>query len=67
MAKVKAIMIFHDLVDEKLRQQGDVFECSQERADMLNEKALVEILESDKKVVKEEPSENKAIKPSKLK
>ena len=67
MAKVKAVMIFHDLVDEKLRQQGDIFECSQERADMLNEKGLVEVLEADKKVSKVEPTENKAIKPSKTK
>ena len=67
MAKVKAVMIFHDLVDEKLRQQGDIFECSQERADMLNERGLVEVLEADKKVAKVEPTENKAIKPSKTK
>lgn len=64
MAKVKAIMIFHDLVEEKLRSQGEEFECTQARADVLNEKGLVVVLEADKVVEKIEPTKNKAVKPS---
>lgn len=67
MAKVKAKVIFHDLVEEKLRQAGDEFECTQDRADSLNEKGLIFIIEADKKQAKVEPTENKAIKPSKTK
>ena len=67
MAKVKTIVVFHDLVDETLRQIGDVFECSQERADVLNQKGLVQILESEKKEAKIAPTENKVVKPNKTK
>lgn len=68
MAKVKAVMIFHDLMEEKLRKQGEEFECTQARADVLNEKGLVVVLEADQiEHPKEVPAKNKAIKPSSTK
>lgn len=48
MAKVQAIKTFADKEVTKTRVDGDVWECSQERADFLNNKNLVNILESDK-------------------
>lgn len=48
MAKVQAIKTFADKEVTKTRVDGDVWECSQERADFLNGKNLVNILETDK-------------------
>jgi hypothetical protein len=45
MAKVKVLSIFHDLETNALRSAGDVFECTDARADVLNGKKLVAILE----------------------
>lgn len=59
MAKVKVLSIFHDLETNALRNAGDIFECSDVRADVLNGKKLVEILEKD--VVR--PEKDKADKP----
>lgn len=59
MAKVRVISVFHDLETNDLRQGGDIFECSNQRADALNAKKLVEILELDKKI---EPESDKSDK-----
>lgn len=67
MAKVKTIVVFHDLVDETLRQVGDIFECTQERANVLNEKGLVQVIEAEKKEAKIAPTETKVVKPNKTK
>lgn len=48
MAKVQAIKIFADKEVTKTRTDGEIWECSQERADFLNSKNLVNILETDK-------------------
>jgi hypothetical protein len=45
MAKVKVLSIFHDLETNALRQAGDIFECSDARADILNGNKLVAVLE----------------------
>lgn len=47
MAKVKVLSIFHDLETNALRNAGDIFECTDARADSLNAKKLVEVLEKD--------------------
>jgi hypothetical protein len=60
MAKVKVITIFHDLETNLLRQVGDEFECLDARADVLNQKNLVQILEKDSPV---KAKEDKAEKP----
>jgi len=64
MAKVKVKSVFHDLLENKLRAEGDVFECTNERANALNEKNLVDVLELDKQV---EETRSKDIKPSHIK
>lgn len=66
MAKVKVKMLFHDLLENKLRNQGEEFECSDIRADELNGKGLISILSTDKstKVDSITPSQDKAIKPT---
>jgi hypothetical protein len=61
MAKVKCIVLFHDLVDNVIRNVGDEWECEKSRADVLNERALVHIISIDEVVT---PSENKVLKPS---
>lgn len=61
MAKVKVKSIFHDIQESKLRQAGDIFECSNDRADVLNNRGLVHVLERDE-VIK--PEKDKADKPS---
>lgn len=48
MAKVQAIKFFGDIEATKNRVDGEIWECSQQRADILNAKNLVIILESDK-------------------
>lgn len=60
MAKVQVISVFHDLETNDLRNTGDIFECSDVRADLLNEKRLVVILEKDAPT---KPKEDKAEKP----
>jgi hypothetical protein len=60
MAKVKVLSVFHDLETNALRSGGDVFECSNERADALNQKNLVEVLEKDSPI---KAKEDKAEKP----
>lgn len=60
MAKVKVLSIFHDLETNALRNAGDVFECTDARADVLNGKKLVAILEKDSPI---KPKEDKAEKP----
>lgn len=66
MAKVKVKMLFHDLIENKLRNQGEEFDCSDIRANELNDKGLVSILSLDKsaKVESVTPLEDKAIKPT---
>jgi hypothetical protein len=60
MAKVKVLSIFHDLDTNALRQAGDIFECTDTRADALNEKNLVQIIEKDSPI---KAKEDKAEKP----
>lgn len=60
MAKVKVLSIFHDLETNSLRSAGDIFECTDARADVLNGKKLVAILEKDSPI---KPKEDKAEKP----
>lgn len=66
MAKVKVKMLFHDLIENKLRNQGEEFYCSDDRANELNEKGLISILSLDKsaKVESVTPLEDKAVKPT---
>lgn len=47
MAKVQVLTIFHDLETNSLRNAGDIFECTDARADVLNGKKLAVILEKD--------------------
>ena len=61
MAKVKVKTIFHDLDTNKLRNQGDEFECSNERANYLNGRNLVSVISLDE-VVKHE--KDKSEKPT---
>jgi hypothetical protein len=60
MAKVKVLSIFHDLETNALRQAGDIFECSDARADVLNSKKLVEVLEKSSPI---KPEKDKSEKP----
>lgn len=60
MAKVKVLSIFHDLETNALRNAGDIFECSDARADVLNGKKLVEVLSKDSPI---KAKEDKAEKP----
>jgi hypothetical protein len=60
MAKVKVLTIFHDLETNALRQAGDIFECSDARADVLNSKKLVEVLEKSAPI---KADKDKADKP----
>lgn len=66
MAKVIVKTLFHDLQGNKLRNQGEEFECSDERANELNSKGLISILSLDKvaKVESVTPTEDKAVKAS---
>lgn len=66
MAKVIVKTLFHDLQDNKLRNAGEEFNCSDERANELNGKGLVSILSLDKqaKVESINPTEDKAVKAS---
>ena len=61
MAKVKVKSIFHDIEENKLRQAGDIFECTNVRADVLNNRGLVFVLEKDEEV---KPEKDKADKPT---
>lgn len=66
MAKVKAIKLFSDIEETLVRQDGDVWECSNERADYLNSKNLVIILETDKLAdVRNEESASESVKTKK--
>jgi hypothetical protein len=47
MAKVQVLTIFRDLETNSLHNAGDIFECTDARADVLNGKRLVIILEKD--------------------
>lgn len=60
MVKVKCIVMFHDLVENVMRNPGEEFSCEKERGDMLNARNLVHIVQIEE-VVK--PEENKAEKP----
>lgn len=60
MAKVKVLSIFHDLETNMLRQPGDILECTNARADVLNQKNLAEIIQKDSEV---KPKEDKSEKP----
>lgn len=61
MAKVKVLTIFHDLETNALRNAGDVFECSDARADILNQKKLVSIISKDIAVKAEKDKADKPI------
>jgi hypothetical protein len=61
MAKVKVLSIFHDLETNALRQAGDIFECSDARADVLNNKKLVEVLEKSAPVKAEKDKADKPV------
>jgi hypothetical protein len=60
MAKVQVLTIFHDLETNSLRNAGDIFECTDARADVLNGKKLAVILEKDVTIKAEK---DKAEKP----
>jgi hypothetical protein len=66
MAKVIVKILFHDLQENKLRNQGEEFECSDVRANELNSKGLVAIVSLDKNIKVESvtPTEDKAVKAS---
>ena len=51
MVKVKALINFKDLEKNVSRLVGDIFECSEERADFLLSKKAVEIVEEAKEDV----------------
>ena len=69
--KVKAIISFNDLEENKHRNIGDVFECSQERCDYLLKHNAIEIVKEPKEekveeeVKIEEPKKSKKKKSSK--
>lgn len=66
MAKVVVKILFHDLLENKLRSQGEEFDCSDARASELNDKGLVSVLSLDKqaKVDSITPTEDKSVKAS---
>jgi hypothetical protein len=69
--KVRAIISFNDLEENKHRNIGDEFECSKERADYLLKHNAIEIIEEPKEekveeeVKIEEPKKSKKKKSSK--
>jgi hypothetical protein len=60
MVTVKCITMFHDLVEDVMRNPGEEWSCDKERGDMLNARSLVNIIADDEVV---QPEENKAVKP----
>ena len=53
-------MLFHDLVENVMRNPGDEWKCEKERGDLLNARNFVQIIADDDVV---QPAENKVLKP----
>ena len=60
MVTVKCILLFHDLVENTMRNPGDEWKCEKERGDLLNARNFVQIIADDEVV---QPAENKVLKP----
>ena len=65
--KVRAIISFNDLEENKHRNIGDEFECSKERADYLLKHNAIEIVEEQKEEKVEEEVKIEEPKKSKKK
>jgi hypothetical protein len=61
MVTVKCILLFHDLVENVMRNPGDEWKVDKERGDLLNARNFVQIIASDDVI---QPEENKVVKPS---
>ena len=61
--KVKVIKDFNDLQEKKQRKIGDVFECTEDRANFLKEHNAVEFIEEEQWAVLEEEDGNVHVRP----
>lgn len=61
MVTVKCITLFHDMIDNVMRNPGDEWKCEKERGNLLNARNFVQIISDDEVI---QPEENKAVKPN---
>jgi len=60
MVTVKCILLFHDMIENVMRNPGDEWKCEKERGDLLNRRNFVTIIADDEVI---QPEENKVLKP----